>query len=410
MTALGSQSTPQPLNAHGFPIPVSPASSQPPINTPSEPTIPYSWDEWHPNVQLIYIRDHLEANRELERLDSHVYGFDLEWKPTFVKGQAKNPVALVQIANHKTILLLQVTAMQEFPSKLCEFLANPNIVKAGVGIQGDAQKLYEDWGVDMANCADLGLLARTVDNDKWKGKYTNPLGLARLVAVYEDRMLGKGKITRSNWERVLTEPQQIYAANDAHAGYVIYTRLMTIMPSVSPQPNLRCYSFDTVRGRLCEPSGATWRAFNPNYDPGPLPPPREPKPPKPRKPATDTATEPSNHAIASIARGPGNATALPAPQSISNPLRVSDNRGNRGFRGNSSPRPPNHAQPRPFQFPSQSNPTFSRFDNNSLRRYGPPGPRTSQPRYPPTTGREIQSPAATTSQPSGQSSCEMNKS
>lgn len=56
---------------------------------------------------------------------------------------------------------------------------------------------------------DLALLARTVDNDKWKGRYTDPLGLARLVATYENRVLAKGKITRSNWERILTEPQQM---------------------------------------------------------------------------------------------------------------------------------------------------------------------------------------------------------
>lgn len=243
MAASGPTPIAQPINAHGPPAPVSPASLQPNVKTPSAPTTPYSWRERHPNARLIYTRDHQEANRALEQLNSNAYGFDLEWKPTFMKGQSENRVALVQIANHETILLLQVTAMQgraypliaispnpyilapEFPSKLREFLVNPNIVKAGVGIQGqifhspfllpltrllgDAKKLYQDWHADISNCADLALLARTVDNDKWKGRYTDPLGLARLVAVYEDRMLAKGKITRSNWERKLTEPQQM---------------------------------------------------------------------------------------------------------------------------------------------------------------------------------------------------------
>jgi len=108
---------------------------------------------------------------------------------------------------------------------LYDWLLDPKIIKAGVGIQGqmevhlccmhlltlatgDAMKLYSDWNADLKSCVDLALLARTVDNKQWKGGYTNPLGLARLVATYEDRDLVKGKITRSNWERVLNQPQQ----------------------------------------------------------------------------------------------------------------------------------------------------------------------------------------------------------
>jgi len=109
---------------------------------------------------------------------------------------------------------------------LRDLLLNPSIIKVGVGIQGqvaahlcsqhllnsttdDATKLYRDWNVDLKNCVDLALLARTVDNGRWKGKYTSSLGLAHLVAVYEYRALAKGKITRSNWEGLLTAPQQI---------------------------------------------------------------------------------------------------------------------------------------------------------------------------------------------------------
>jgi hypothetical protein len=73
--------------------------------------------------------------------------------------------------------------------------------------QGDAQKVYRDCGVSMKGCVDLSLLARSVD-PRWKGKYTNPIGLANLVATYEFLALGKGKITRSNWEAPLSFNQQ----------------------------------------------------------------------------------------------------------------------------------------------------------------------------------------------------------
>jgi hypothetical protein len=59
----------------------------------------------------------------------------------------------------------------------------------------------------MYNCVDLSLLARTVDNNQWKGKYNSSLGLARLVEFYEYRLLPKGRITRSNWEAKLTPSQ-----------------------------------------------------------------------------------------------------------------------------------------------------------------------------------------------------------
>lgn len=60
----------------------------------------------------------------------------------------------------------------------------------------------------MTNCIDLSLLARTVDNARWQGKYNSSLGLARLVETYDYRLLGKGKVTRSNWEANLS-PLQI---------------------------------------------------------------------------------------------------------------------------------------------------------------------------------------------------------
>ena len=72
----------------------------------------------------------------------------------------------------------------------------------------DAKKLYNDYRVSIYNCVDLSLFARTVDNARWQGKYNHPLGLARLIESYEYRLLDKGRITRSNWEAILSDPQQ----------------------------------------------------------------------------------------------------------------------------------------------------------------------------------------------------------
>ncbi|KII93373.1 hypothetical protein PLICRDRAFT_78604, partial [Plicaturopsis crispa FD-325 SS-3] len=188
-------------------------------------------------ARLVYIRDYDEAEREVECLPAGPLGFDLEWKPIYVKGHKENPVALVQIANAQTVLLIQVSAMERFPAKLAAVLENDDIPKAGVGIQYDTKKLFTDFGISMRNCVDLSMLARCVDNARWKGRYHNPIGLARLVSTYEELSLPKGKVQRSNWEAVLTPLQQEYAANDAHSGYAIYARLVSMLPALPRIPS-----------------------------------------------------------------------------------------------------------------------------------------------------------------------------
>ena len=83
---------------------------------------------------MLYIRDVESANRELAKHRSGAFGFDLEWKPNFAKGE-DNPTALIQLASKDMILLIHVSAMSVFPAGLREFLVNPNTVKAGVAIQ-----------------------------------------------------------------------------------------------------------------------------------------------------------------------------------------------------------------------------------------------------------------------------------
>ncbi|KAH6917559.1 ribonuclease H-like domain-containing protein [Coprinopsis sp. MPI-PUGE-AT-0042] len=248
------------------------------------PTEAYTWQEYAPNTRLVYTRDVNYANQELSNLKPGPLGFDLEWKPNFVKGERENRVALLQLANDEMILLLQLSSMRAVPGKLLELLSDPAYLKIGVGIQGDTAKLFHDWGLDVRGVVDLTLLARTVDNARWIGKYNAPIGLARLVEVYHYRLMEKGKITRSNWEKVLDEKQQLYAANDAYAGYSLYNHLMSLAdPGTTLNP--LWYSFDTIKGAFWETAtGLTWRPHNPNYDPGPPPPPRPPKERKERKP------------------------------------------------------------------------------------------------------------------------------
>ena len=111
-----------------------------------------------------------------------------------------------------------------FPASLQALLENPQYSKAGVSIlsaygnqafqphidllAADCKKLWRDYGINVRNCIDLGLLARTVDNARWKGKYSQPIGLSRLCETYHELSLAKGKVQRSNWEAALSPLQQ----------------------------------------------------------------------------------------------------------------------------------------------------------------------------------------------------------
>jgi hypothetical protein len=201
----------------------------------------YSWKDKSPDTRLVYIRDLEIAEEEIACFKSGPVGFDMEWKPNYRKGEQENPVALIQLSNEDTILLIQISAMES--AIFVVFFAVPELISSnrcstkslsvtlGSSFRkgrcwdtgyvvfvheclflkhaaGDVKKLWNDYRINTRNCVDLSLLARTVDNARWKGKYAQPIALARLCEAYEELSLAKGKITRSNWERELTDPQQ----------------------------------------------------------------------------------------------------------------------------------------------------------------------------------------------------------
>ncbi|KAI0028297.1 ribonuclease H-like domain-containing protein, partial [Vararia minispora EC-137] len=224
------------LAADGTPLPPKPRQvARPPYNGP-----PYDWREMSPGCQVLHLNTCEAAKKALDALMSPsmppVVGFDIEWRPSFIPKQPENPVALVQISTYDTILLLQLSSIQAVPDSLWRILESPETTKVGVNIANDCIKLYRDWGLSVRNCIELSLMARSAD-PSWTGKYNSPLGLAHLVEVYLERSLPKGHISRSNWEDdPLSEKQKDYAANDAHAGYMIYTKLASKITEMEPIP------------------------------------------------------------------------------------------------------------------------------------------------------------------------------
>ncbi|KAH8120578.1 ribonuclease H-like domain-containing protein [Phellopilus nigrolimitatus] len=268
----GPPTMPAAPDPHPAPLP-DPRASQKRERERALSLPPYSYAERFPRALLLYIRDHEEADRALDGLLAaaapRVVGFDLEWRPSFTPGSPKHPVALVQIATPETILLLQVSAMKMFPSKLIDFLDDENIIKAGVNILGDCQNLYRDFAVSTRSCVELSYLARCVDGTRWPGAYKQLIGLARLVNAYESRSLPKGKTQLSNWEANLTAIQQQYAANDAHSGFVLCTGLLERARDIELESSY--YTFNVISGAALCPDGSPWQRINPNPEPAAAP-------------------------------------------------------------------------------------------------------------------------------------------
>jgi len=205
----------------------------------------YSYTVREPERTVRYIRTHDEALIECHAsaiaLQGPFLGLDIEWKPSWGKGAPERPAALIQLASRHIVLLFQIHWIGYFPPVLMALLQDPDIKKVGVGIRGDVAKLQKDWNINIEGVIDLSELAWEMDAKHWhtvrnSGK-RSAIGLARLVERYLGLRLDKPKaVSRSDWERPLTERQRIYAANDAAAGYDLQ-EYFTMEPRVDVGPS-----------------------------------------------------------------------------------------------------------------------------------------------------------------------------
>ena len=82
-------------------------------------------------------------------------GLDCEWVSR--KGCSNAPVALLQMATPENdCFLVRLCKMGgTLPASVKKILEDRNILKFGVGIQGDAKKLCGTYGVNVSGCVDL---------------------------------------------------------------------------------------------------------------------------------------------------------------------------------------------------------------------------------------------------------------
>ena len=104
------------------------------------------------------------------------------------------------------------------PPLLTRLLADPEVLKVGQSILGDAKLLYLDYGVKMAGCVDLYKCAQVME--------CKPASLRALSAHFTGARLAKAQ-QMSNWQQARLTPAQIkYGAVDAWASLNVYVEMM----------------------------------------------------------------------------------------------------------------------------------------------------------------------------------------
>lgn len=172
---------------------------------------------WTGEVKIIRTPAQWRAAEAHMRRDA-VLGFDTETRPTFRKGKLNAP-ALIQIATESTVYLTQLAWLPFNHLQAC-ILADPAIVKVGVGIGDDMKALAKVFPFTPAGHVDLASVAK---------KHNLPnLGLRTLAASLFGWRISKGSQC-SNWSVRQLSPRQIsYAATDAWMGRAIYFRLVEL--------------------------------------------------------------------------------------------------------------------------------------------------------------------------------------
>ncbi len=156
--------------------------------------------------KVVMVDQDEDIDKVVQKLQNETYvGFDTESRPSFTKG-ITYPVSLIQIATDKVAYLFRSNG-NEFSGLLWNFLADKNILKIGVGLNGDMEKLKQFDRFYPGNFVDLSKLASE--------KGIIQVGARALTARYLGKRLVK-TAQRTNWAiPCLTEKQKIYAATDA---------------------------------------------------------------------------------------------------------------------------------------------------------------------------------------------------
>ncbi|MFC1747485.1 3'-5' exonuclease [Pseudomonadota bacterium] len=158
-------------------------------------------------------------------LQSHYLGFDTESKPTFKKGERSHGISIIQISSPDTCYIFQMRNISD-ATVLGKIIGHQKIIKVGVGLKDDLNKLRTRYQFHPAAFVDLGTIFRAFGR-------RNSVGSKQLVALVLNKKLRKSKrATTSNWAVEKLSPLQIaYASDDAFSSVDVYLKLRAVFES-----------------------------------------------------------------------------------------------------------------------------------------------------------------------------------
>ncbi|KAJ8449666.1 hypothetical protein Cgig2_001322 [Carnegiea gigantea] len=149
-----------------------------------------------------------------QELGRAILGVDIEWKPSFGRGIPQGKAAVLQICGDMTRCYVLHIIHSGVPHNLKSLLEDPTSIKVGVGIDGDAVKMFHDHNVSIKSVKDLSSLA----NQKLGG-VPKQWSLSSLVETLTSK-----------------QAQLEYAATDAFASWYLYEVLHSF-PDLSEHQN-----------------------------------------------------------------------------------------------------------------------------------------------------------------------------
>ncbi|TNC99611.1 MAG: 3'-5' exonuclease [Gallionellaceae bacterium] len=148
-----------------------------------------------------------------------IVGFDTESKPTFSVGEVSNGPHVVQFALHDKAYLFQVHRTEGLPF-LGELLRSDAVIKVGFGLKSDSGHIFKKFGIQFGGVVDLNVVFSMQGHQK-------EMGVRNAVAfVFKQRFAKSRKVTTTDWsQHELSQPQRLYAANDAYAALKVFEAL-----------------------------------------------------------------------------------------------------------------------------------------------------------------------------------------
>lgn len=135
-----------------------------------------------------------------------IIGFDTETRPTFMSHQARYDVSLLQLSGRDHSFLFRINKLG-MNRRLCNLLADKNIIKVGAAVHDDIRGLQKHSPFTAASFVDLQkIVSEWGIRDKSVKKMA---GIILGIRISKSQQL-------SNWEaESLSDAQQLYAATDA---------------------------------------------------------------------------------------------------------------------------------------------------------------------------------------------------